>query len=266
MKVFAGAALHQEALAMLGPNLGIAEPWALHARCLQLGLDPVSLGGTLAAAGVPAADVPAAVERIAAGADPLGEGAARVAPDRAMASKGVELPPFDPRVQPNLGLAYAVAPIGPRYDIIEHDLDFDPDQGLAYSYPEMHRLGVTVPLPRGELDVARTAQLLRLWSGLDALCVCLFAATPTRPLTLDQVEALVVAVTGERPDVLALGAERLRLQREVNRRVGIGLDADTLPDRFFTEPVAAGRYAGAVIDRAAFEAAVADLHAQLGFQ
>jgi aldehyde:ferredoxin oxidoreductase len=263
IKVFAGAALHQEALAMLGPNLGVADPWTIHARCLQLGLDPVSLGGTLAAAGVPAAEVPATIERICT--DPLAEGAARIAPARAMTSKSVELPPFDPRVQPNLGLAYAVAPIGPRYDIVEHDLDFDPESGLAYSYPELHRLGATVPLPRGALDVTRTAQLLRLWSGLDALGVCLYAATPTRPLTLDLVEALVEAITGERPDVLALGAERLTLQREVNRRLGIGLDADTLPDRFFTEPVAAGRYAGAVIDRAEFTAAVAALHLELGF-
>jgi aldehyde:ferredoxin oxidoreductase len=266
MKVYVGAVLHQEALAMLGPNLGVGDPWAIHARCIQLGLDPVSLGGTLAAAGIPPGEVPATVERIAAGGDPLGEGAARVAPDRAMTSKGVELPPFDPRVQPNLGLGYAVAPIGPRYDIVEHDLDFDPDEGLPHSYPELDRLGVRAPRRRGELDVAGTAQLMRLWSGLDALGVCPYASTPTRPLTLASVEALVEAVTGERPDVLALGAERLRLQREVNRRLGIGLDADTLPDRFFTEPVAAGRYAGAVVDRVAFEAAVADLHEQLGFK
>ncbi|MER5627444.1 aldehyde ferredoxin oxidoreductase N-terminal domain-containing protein [Streptosporangium sp. NPDC002544] len=265
IKVYAGAALHQEALAMLGPNLGVADPWAVHARCMQLGLDPVSLGGTLAAAGVPAAEVPSVIERIGAGGDPLGEGSARIAPDHAMASKGVELPPFDPRVQPNLGLGYAVAPIGPRYDIIEHDLDFDPDEGLPHSYPEMEGLGVSVPSPRGEIDVIRTAQLLRLWSGLDALGICPYAATPTRPLTLAQVEALVEAVTGERPDVLSLGAERLRLQREVNRRLRIGLEADTLPDRFFTEPVATGRYAGAVLDREAFMAAVAALHRELGF-
>jgi aldehyde:ferredoxin oxidoreductase len=265
IKVYAGAGLHQEALAMLGPNLGLADPWALHARCLQLGLDPVSLGGTLAAAGVPAVDVPAVVERIAAGGHPLGEGSARANPQTAMTSKGVELPPFDPRVQPNLGLAYAVAPIGPRYDIIEHDLDFDPEEGLPHSYPELRRLGATVPRLRGELDVIRTAQLLRLWSGLDALGVCAFAATPTRPLTLDLVEDLVEAVTGQRPDVLALGVERLRLQREINHQLGIGRDADTLPDRFFTEPVETGRYAGAVLDRAAFTTAVADLHQQLGF-
>lgn len=264
IKVYAGAGLHQEALAALGPNLGVADPWPLLARCEQLGLDPVSLGGTLAAAGIAPADVPAAVARIGAGGDPLGEGAARYAPATAVTSKRVELPPFDPRVQPNLGLAYAVSPIGPRYDLVEHDLDFDPDEGLPASFDEVRRLGVDVPRPRGELDVARTAQLMRLWSGLDALGVCLFAATPTRPMRLAQVEELVTAITGRRPDVLALGARRLRLQFDVNRRLGIGqAAADRLPDLFFTEPVAAGRYAGAVLDRAEFDTAVAQLRTEL---
>jgi aldehyde:ferredoxin oxidoreductase len=263
IKIYAGAGLHQEALAMLGPGLGVADPWPLLARCEQLGLDPVSLGGTLAAAGVPPDRVAATIERIGAGHHPLAEGSARSAPKTAMTSKNVELPPFDPRVQPNLGLAYAVAPIGPRYDIVEHDLDFDPDEGMPGSYDEVRRLGARVPLRRGEFDVFRTAQLMRLWSGLDALGICLFAATPTRPLRLDQIEDLVTAVTGRTPDVLALGAERLRLQHEINTRLGVG--GDLLPDLFFTEPVRRGRYAGAVLDRAAFDAAAAELRGRLGF-
>jgi aldehyde:ferredoxin oxidoreductase len=263
VKVYGGAGLHQEALAMLGPNLGVEDPWPLLVACEQLGLDPVSLGGTLAAAGVPAVDVPATVARIAAGGDPLGEGSARSHPATAMTVSGVELPPFDPRVQPNLGLAYVVSPIGPRYDIVEHDLDFDPVDGLPASFGEVRALGVDVPRPRGELDVRRTAQLMRLWSGLDALGVCLFAATPTRPLSLAQVEALVYAVTGHRPDVLGLGATRLRRQHQVNQRLGVR--PGTLPDRFFTEPVRTGRYAGAVLDRGAFTAAVESLNADLGF-
>jgi aldehyde:ferredoxin oxidoreductase len=235
-------------------------------------VDPVSLAGTLAAAGTAPDDVPAALERISAGRDRTGlaDGAARLAASgRAahppMVSKGVELPPFDPRVQPNLGLGYVVAPIGPRYDIVEHDLDFLADGGLAYSFDEARRLGVAVPRAPGELDPSGTARLMRLWSGLDALGVCLFAATPTRPLTLAQVEELVLAVTGDQPDVPALGGLRLRLQREVNRRLGITLNQDTLPDRFFTEPVSAGRHAGAVLDRDAFGRGVADLHHELGF-
>ncbi len=284
IKVYAGAPVHQEALAMLGANLGLptggrpeagrpgaGDPWSLNARCLQLGVDPVSFAGTVATAGLQPADIPAALEDLV-GADRAGlalGAAALAAAGRArqpvMTSKGVELPPFDPRVQPNLGLGYAVAPIGPRYDIVEHDLDFDPDEGMPECFPEVRALGVPVPRPRGQLDPAGTAVLMRLWSGLDALGVCLYAATPTRPLTLSTVEDLVAAVTGERPDVLALGAARLAGQREVNRRLGIGLEHDRLPDRFFDEPVRTGRYAGAILDREAFGAAVTALHRDLGF-
>ncbi|MFF5083946.1 aldehyde ferredoxin oxidoreductase N-terminal domain-containing protein [Actinoplanes sp. NPDC000266] len=210
VKVYAGAGLHQEALAALGGD------WSQLRVHEQQGTDPVSATGRLTV-------------------------------------NGVAVPPFDPRVQPNLGLAYVVAPIGPRYDIIEHDLDFDPVDGLPAAYPEMERLGLAVPRPRGELDVERTAQLMRLWSGLDALGVCLFASTPTRPLTLTMVEDLVEAVTGRRPDVLALGATRLRLQHQVNQR--LGLPPGVMPDLFFDEPVRSGKYAGAVLDRPSFEAA-----------
>jgi aldehyde:ferredoxin oxidoreductase len=104
-----------------------------------------------------------------------------------------------------------------------------------------------------------------LWSGLDALGVCLFAATPTRPLRLGQVEQLVMAITGRRPDVLALGASRLRLQFAINRRLGFGPADDTLPDLFFEQPVRAGRYAGSVLDRAEFGAAVTALRHRLEF-
>ena len=286
IKVYAGAGLHQEALAMLGPNAGIADPWPLLARCEQLGLDPVELGAAVATSGLSSADVQRAflgataappAQASPAQASPAPVSLAQVPPAAASAalelvqslspaavvSKGVAIPPFDPRVQPNLGLAYAVSPIGPRYDLIEHDLDFDPDEGMPSSFPEMRRLGVTVPRPRGVLDVDGTAQLMRLWSGLDALGVCVFAATPTRPLLLAQVEDLVEAVTGQRPDVLALGAERLRLQFAVNQRLGLGPSDDTLPDRFFDEPVRAGRYAGSVLDRVAFGAAVTALRESL---
>ena len=269
MKVYAGAAVHQEALAALGPGAGAQDPWTLNTRCLRLGLDPVSLASTLACAGIPGDAIPETVERIARGqaGDGLADGAARLATprDAPMVSKRVEIPPFDPRAQPNLGLGFAVAPIGPRYDIVEHDLDFDPVRGMPACFPETRRVGVEVPRPLGRLDPAGTATLMRLWSGLDALGVCLLAATPTRPLTLRNIEDTVEAITGERPDVLALGARRLVLQQRINRRCGIDRDQDSLPERFFTDPIADGPYAGAVLDHVAFHTATAELRHALGF-
>ncbi len=79
MKVYGGAALHQEALAMLGTNIGFDDPWSLHTRCVQLGVDPVSFGGTLAAAGSLGPDVPRASRTWPAVAIPrIAEGAARL--------------------------------------------------------------------------------------------------------------------------------------------------------------------------------------------
>jgi aldehyde:ferredoxin oxidoreductase len=283
IKGYADGGLHQEAVAMLGPNLGIGDlavVLAANRRCQELGLDPVSLGGTLGClfeanvqpdwlpfrVGFGAADrLLELVELAALPGHQLGRGAASVgrmlgAPECAMVSRDIELPPFDPRVQPGLGLMYAAAPTGPRYDAVEHDLDFDPEHGLPYCYPEARTLGLSVPSPASTLDVNRTLRLADLWSGLDALLICPYASTPTRPLTLDRVCALVHAVTGvplPPAAVFAIGRARLAVQQEINDILSVG--RGTLPARFFAEPVEAGVFAGAVLSRAEFAAGVATL-------
>lgn len=288
--------LGQEAFLSLGWNLGIDDLDAVltaNALCNDLGLDPVSLGGALAFAmecaergllpGGPAfgdaAALPRLVRDVARRGGPLGdllaEGAARAARwlgprtvPYAMTVKGAELPCFDPRVQPGLGLGYAAAPAGPRYDALEHDLDFDPELGLGYSFAEAKRVGAE-PAPVGVLDAERgrrTARLLRLWSGLDALNLCVFASSPTRPLTIDHLTALVTAVLGEeftQDDLLEAGQRRLDELRAYAEREGGG--PDELPARFHDEPVTAGPHAGAVLDRAAFAEALAAFSAELGW-
>ncbi|MFI7133113.1 aldehyde ferredoxin oxidoreductase C-terminal domain-containing protein [Nonomuraea sp. NPDC050153] len=289
--------LGQEAFLSLGWNLGIDDldaVLAANARCNDLGLDPVSLGGTLAFAmecaergllpGGPAFGDAAALtgllDDVAARTGPLGdllaEGSARAAaklgPDAApyaMTVKGAELPCFDPRVQPGIGLGYAIAPGGPRYDALEHDLDFDPVAGLAYSFGEARRIGAE-PAPVAGLDAERgrrTARLLRLWSGLDALNLCVFASSPTRPLTLDHLSALATAVLGREftvDDLLAAGQERLDAMRAYAVREGGG--PDELPARMHEEPITAGPHEGAVLDRASFERARAAFYEELGWR
>lgn len=298
IKVYDGAGLHQEAVAALGPNLGIddaATLLAANAACQRLGLDPASAGGTLGClfeaaerglvpwpAPVPlgfgaAGSLVPLLELIATGDGDLAEalrcGAAELArrlgaPELAMTVRDVELPPFDPRVQPGLGLGYAVAPIGPRYDICEHDLDFDAAEGDPGCFPEARRLGLTVPEPAERLDAARadrTAVLMALWSGLDALLICPYASTPTRPLSLALIGDLTEAVTGTRigrDELLALGRDRLRRQDAINAALGLPVP-DLLPRRLHDEPVAAGRYAGAVLEPAAFASAVRRLRSRL---
>ncbi|NJP91318.1 hypothetical protein HCN51_17950 [Nonomuraea sp. FMUSA5-5] len=290
--------LGQEAFVSLGWNLGIDDLdviLAANARCNDLGLDVVSLGGTLAFAmecaerGLlpagpafgDAAALPGLIEDVAARSGALGdllaEGSARAArrigrgaAAYAMTVKDAEVPCIDPRPQPGIGLGYALAPGGPRYDALEHDLDFDPVVGLAYCFPEAARVGAR-PAPAGELDEERgrrTARLLRLWSGLDALNVCLFASSPTRPLTIDHLTALVTAVLGVEftlEDLLVAGQERLDAMRAYALRESGGRLDEALPARLPEEAITEGPHRGAVLDRAAFERARAAFYDELGW-
>jgi len=288
--------LGQEAFLSLGWNLGIDDldtVLGANALCHDLGLDPVSLGGTLAFAmecaargllpGGPAfgdpGGLPGLVHDVALRGGKLGdllaEGAARAAqligPEAepyAMTVKGAEVPCFDPRIQPGVGLGYAAVPHGPRYDALEHDLDFDPEFGIPYCFPEAAKIGAR-PAAASLLDAERgrrTARLLRLWSAVDALNICVFASTPTRPLTVEHLTSLVTAVTGERfttEDLLETGGRRLDLMRAYAVREGGG--PDELPDRFHDEPVTAGPHAGAVLSRAAFAEARDAFYEELGW-
>ncbi|UBU09670.1 aldehyde ferredoxin oxidoreductase C-terminal domain-containing protein [Nonomuraea gerenzanensis] len=290
--------LGQEAFLSLGWNLGIDDLdviLAANARCNDLGLDVVSLGGTLAFAmecagrgllpGGPAfgdaAALPGLIEQVATRSGALGgllaEGSARAARKvgrraeaYAMTVKGAELPCFDPRPQPGIGLGYALAPGGPRYDALEHDLDFDPVAGLTYCFPEAARAGA-LPAPAHDLDEERgrrSARLLRLWSGLDALNLCVFASTPTRPLTIDHLTTLVTAVLGEPftlEGLLAAGQERLDGLRAYALRESGGRLDEALPDRLHEEPITEGPHRGAVLDRAAFGRARDAFRAELGW-
>jgi aldehyde:ferredoxin oxidoreductase len=265
--------LDEEGLAALVLGCGITDmPTALnlHARCQALGLDPVSLSAVWACLRELGRDgdedLPGATEKIAAraaGYEQHGEGVRRLAdslgkPAAAMHVKGMEFCRYDPRVSAGQALAYAVSPLGPRYEIVEHDIDFDPEDGPSHGLAQMRTLGTDDWQDMARLDsarVARTATLLDLWSGLDALGVCLFAGPPMRELTQRRVAQLVHAVTGwltSDYELFVWGRRRWNLMRLYNLREGIGSELDALPDRFFERPVDAGRHAGAVLDRAVF--------------
>jgi aldehyde:ferredoxin oxidoreductase len=297
--------LHQEAIAALGPNLGLPgadEALALNSACLRLGLDPVSLGFTLSfamecrergllassdldgldlrfgavAAGV---DMTDRIARREGAGDWLAEGSRRAA-DRlgseaagyALQVKGLELAPFDPRAQSGLALGFATAPFGPRYDVAEHDADFD---DVAPAWPHTLELsaalGIERRMPARALtpEKARSYAILsQFWSALDAMLVCPFASAPVRILSLADVAAIGRAVTGwdvDDEEVLAWGARRMQLMRIYNDREGLTAADDRLPDRFFDEPIDAGPLAGSRLDRAAFGAMVGDYYELMGW-
>jgi len=282
--------LHQEAVAAFAGMLGIADldtVLELNIWCHNVGVDPVSLAGVLAfhcelgnlsfgdadALRKLAEDV---IHRTGPGAL-LADGVARAAAalgsqQFALHSKGIEVCGFDPRGSPGLALAYAVHPLGPRYDGVEHDIDFDPDLGHELFISGAREMGCPpAGLPMTALTdekVRLVANLMELWSGYDAVGLCLFAAPPTRALTEHTAAELVSAVTGwdvSPAELRALGRRRLSLMREYNLREGLTSADDVLPDRFFTLPVDAGLLEGAVLDRPAFEAATRRLRELLGW-
>jgi aldehyde:ferredoxin oxidoreductase len=290
--------LHQEAVAAFAGMLAITELDAvleLNAWCHRQGVDPVSLAGVLAfrcelaerglLAGPAFGDVAAlrslagqVVRRGGSGAL-LAEGVARAAlalglqtEPYALHSKGIEMCGFDPRGSHGLALAYAVHPLGPRYDGVEHDIDFDPVDGQDLFVRTAARNGCPPSgLPMAELSdvkVDLVADLMQLWSGYDAVGLCLFAAPPTRNLSEDSAAELVSAVTGwdvTPAEIRDWGRKRLSLMRQYNLREGLTSKDDVLPDRFFTLAVDGGRLDGAVLDREIFTAATVRLRELLGW-
>ena len=168
--------------------------------------------------------------------------------------KGMAIPPWDGRGNQGLFLAMALNPSGPRYDVIEHDIDFDPDWvwsrhvefGAEYGIPKGG-------LPLGTLDKRREdsiVDLWLLWSALDSLGICIYAAPPTRELQSADILALVKAVTGAEismDELFELGLVRLLIQRDMNHRLGVNSKSDDLPDLFFDKPI---KSSGAKLDRA----------------
>ena len=297
-------AIHQEITGALGPNVGVGDLNAVltfNRQCNQYGLDPTSLGFTISCAfeayerGLLPADLTGGKalefgdadvvfglidaialregigDRLAEGslrfARSLGSGAAGLA----MQVKGLELVPFEPRSQTNLAMGYAVAPIGPRYDICEHDWDFDTEVGWEHTLDLSRTLGILDRIPMnyaGAKKVSMFKALDNLWSAADALDFCTFAIAPTRILSLHTMAELVHAVTGWETssyEIMRYGERRNHLMRMYNIREGLTNELDTLPDRFFTEPISEGPRAGDVLDKNRFHEGIQTYYRMMGW-
>jgi aldehyde:ferredoxin oxidoreductase len=193
------------------------------------------------------------------------------APRYAMQIKGLEMVPFEPRSQTNLALGHAVSPVGPRYDICEHDWDYDTEVGWNHTLDLSRTLGILKRIPMdyiGPDKVRNFKALYTLWSAADALDFCIFAIAPTRLLSLFEMTEMLRAATGwetSSHEIMRIGERRIHLMRWYNLREGLTAADDRLPDRFYVEPIAAGPRQGDVIDRTAFEQAVTTFYAMMGW-
>ena len=296
--------IHQEVTGSMGPNLGNKNLEIMlesNVLCNLYGMDPVSLGFTISfamecfAAGLLEADdangldlrfgaegdILALVRDIANRkglGDVLAEGSLRASKKIgkgsagfAMQVKGIEMVSFEPRTRTNLALGYATAPIGPRYDICEHDWDFDTVTGWDHTLEYSRAIGIMerTPMQHAGKDKVRTYKALNnLWSACDAMDLCIFASAPTRLLDMETISRLIHAITGWKTssyEFMRWGERRNHLMRVYNLREGIGKEQDTLPERFFQEPIAYGRLSGVVLDREAFQAEIDTYFSMMGW-
>ncbi|NDY57764.1 aldehyde ferredoxin oxidoreductase [Desulfovibrio sulfodismutans] len=231
---------------------------AANARCIDLGLDPVSAASVLACHAEISGE-PLSPSRLLALVDDMGHGrglgrelargAAAYArgaglPGAAMAVKGLELGAFDPRGAYGLALSYAVSTRGGCHL-----------RAFGISHEVLRK-----PVATDRFDFAGKARILfqaeNVLAALDSLVACPYL---TLAASLEELAPALCAATGHPadPGEMARAGERVvYAERIINARRGFAVDQDDLPARFFTEPGTPGEdFAVPPIDRAAFLAA-----------
>ena len=255
-----------EATWAMGANLALANFEAISKAnflCNELGLDPITMGGTLSCAiemvekgFIPEEDTATEMRW----SDPdllvdmvkktayregfgnlLAEGSYRLAesyghPEFSMTVKKQELPAYDPRGQQGIGLNYATSNRGGCHV-----------RGYM-TCPEVLGIPVVVDPDATEGKPA----LLKLFQDLTALVdsagLCLFI---TFALGLPEISEQLRAGTGVAmtDDEFLLAGERIwNLERVFNLQAGFSKDDDVLPRRLLEEPMAAGPHKGRVVE------------------
>jgi aldehyde:ferredoxin oxidoreductase len=233
------ASLQYENIALLGSNLGIGDIDAvaeLNHLCNEVGVCAIETGGALGVAmeaGVIAfGDAKGAqdlVRQIGKGTylgRILGSGAALAGKilgvRRVPAVKGQGMPAYDPRALKGNGVTYITSPMGADH--------------TAGNALETAR---TID-PLGKEKQVETSRRLQLRAAiLDTFGLCLF----TRPAFVKDPDLFGRLLKGRYgwdmnyPEIQALGAEVLALERDFNRRAGVSEEFFDMPEFMREEPL-----------------------------
>ena len=208
----------------------------------DFGVDTIEMGATIAVAmeaGLAKfGDAEAAirlVKEVGKGTDLgriLGNGAAVTGKvfgiERVPVVKGQAMPAYDPRAIQGIGVTYATSTMGA-----------DHTAGYAVATNILKVGGYVDPLkPEGQIDLSRNLQIAT--AAVDSTGMCLFIAFAVldQPDTFQALIDLLNAFYGlnlTADDVVALGKNVLKMERDFNTRAGFTKEHDRLPEYFKKE-------------------------------
>ena len=208
----------------------------------DFGVDTIEMGATIAVAmeaGLAKfGDAEAAirlVKEVGKGTDLgriLGNGAAVTGKvfgiERVPVVKGQAMPAYDPRAIQGIGVTYATSTMGA-----------DHTAGYAVATNILKVGGYVDPLkPEGQIDLSRNLQIAT--AAIDSTGMCLFIAfavldqPDTFQALIDMLNAFYgLSLTAD--DVVALGKNVLKMERDFNARAGFTAKHDRLPEYFKKE-------------------------------
>jgi aldehyde:ferredoxin oxidoreductase len=178
-----------------------------------------------------------------------------------MAVKGLmQSDPHDARILKAFALGLAVATRGMDHLRNRVTLEINARINDDPAFKERLYGGPVSAAPNAYGDKERAVRVCENVYGVgDAVGMCRFTTqlfnSPSLP-GLEEFAAQIGNVTGLEFDAPALdriGLNIMGVERLINQRLGVTRKDDTLPDRWFDEPITVGSYSGEKIDRAEFD-------------
>jgi aldehyde:ferredoxin oxidoreductase len=186
-----------------------------------------------------------------------------------MAVKGLmQSDPHDARILKAFALGLAVATRGMDHLRNRVTLEINARINDDPAFKERLYGGPVSAAPDSYEDKARAVRVCEdTYAVGDSVGMCRFTTKLFNSPSLPGVEEFgtqIGNVTGLQLDATALNAighNVMGVERLINARLGVRRKDDTLPDRWFDEPVTVGAYAGQRIDRTEFDRMLSEFYA-----